>query len=294
MFLSGIADEAGRDAGRQVQAHRELGWSRIELRNIEGVNATDLPDDRFDALTDLLAGAGLGVSCFASQIANWSRPIASPLDKDVAELRRAIPRMRRLKTPFIRVMSYPNAQPPWVEADWRRESIRRMRELTRIAEDAGIVLVHENCSGWGGLSPRATLDLLGEVPSPALRLVFDTGNPAQYGLDSWDYYRQVREHVVYVHIKDYLAPEHKGDERASFPGEGICHIREIISDLLSRGYDGGFSIEPHIASVIHRHKDIQDPDLAYRTYIEYGRRLEHLLGGICAEAEFQAGRPRLA
>ena len=44
MFLSGIADEAARDAARQASAHRELGWSHIELRNIDGVNAAEMPD----------------------------------------------------------------------------------------------------------------------------------------------------------------------------------------------------------------------------------------------------------
>ncbi len=278
MFFSGIADEAARDARRQAQAHRELGWTRIELRTIGGINATDLPDRDFDALVELLGESGLQVSCFASQIGNWSRPIDSGLERDLSELKRAIPRMRRLHVDFIRCMSYPNADPPWSEAEWRRESIRRMQVLAGIAADGGVILVHENCSGWGGLSPKSTLDLLGEVDSRHLRLVFDTGNPAQYGLDSWDFYRQVREHIAYVHIKDYLHPKKKKEEQASFPGEGICKVKEIVADLLSRGYDGGFSIEPHIASVIHLRKDIEDPEAAYRTYLEYGRRFEALLG----------------
>jgi sugar phosphate isomerase/epimerase len=278
MFFSGIADEAARDAARQIEAHRELGWTHIELRNIGGVNATDLPDGEFAALEELLRGAGLRASCFASQIANWSRRIDGGFERDATELRRAIPRMHRLGTPFIRVMSYPNADPPWPEADWRRESIRRMRELARMAEDGGVTLVHENCSGWGGLSPEATLDLLAEVPSPALRLVFDTGNPAQYNSDAWEYYRQVRDAVVYIHIKDYRAlAKKKDEEQATWPGEGVCRVWDIVRDLFARGYDGGFSIEPHIASVIHLRQDIQDPDLAYKTYVEYGRRLVKLV-----------------
>jgi sugar phosphate isomerase/epimerase len=276
MFFSGIADEAAREAERQIAAHRELGWSRIELRNIGGVNVTDIPEPEFDRLAGLLDEAGLRVSCFASQIANWSRPINSGFERDAAELLRAIPRMRRTGAPFIRCMSYPNADPPWPESEWRKESIRRMRELSRMAEDGGAILVHENCSGWGGLSPEATLDLLAEVPSPALRLVFDTGNPVQYGQDAWAYYTRVKSHIAYVHIKDYFPPKAKGEEQACWPGEGVCRIPDIVADLLSSGYDGGFSIEPHIASVIHLRKDIGDADAAFRTYIEYGRRLEAL------------------
>jgi len=283
MFFSGIADEAARDAGRQIEAHRQLGWNHIELRNVDGVNATDLSDSRFSALEDQLGAAGFQVSCLASQLANWSRPINSDLEVDVAELKRAIPRMQRLKTPFIRCMSYPNADPPWSEADWKKEAIRRMKELTKIAGAGGVTLVHENCSGWGGMTWQATLELMAEVRSPHLRLVFDTGNPFQYKQDAWEFYTRVREHIAYVHIKDYLAPEKEGEEQASYPGEGVCRVRDIVADLLKTGYDGGFSIEPHIASVIHLQKDIQDPELAYNSYIEYGRRLEKLV------REVQAG-----
>jgi len=276
MFFSGIADEASPQLSRQIEAHVALGWRHIEMRNIEGVSFTDLPDETFASAAARLEEAGLKVSCFASQIGNWARPISSDFERDAAELTRAGRRMARLGTRFIRCMSYPNATPPWSDGDWREEAVRRMKLLARMAEDAGVVLVHENCSGWGGQGPGQTMELLDAVGSDHLKLVFDTGNPIEYHQDSWTYYRQVRQHVVYVHIKDYqVSPD--GKHRAVFPGEGKGAVREIIADLFSRGYDGGFSIEPHITSVIHKREEASDPELAYRTYVEYGRRLEALV-----------------
>ena len=224
MFYSGIADEAARDAKQQVEAHRDLGWSHIELRNISGINAVDLPDDQFDALRRLLREAGLEVSCFASQIANWSRPISSDFERDVSELRRAIPRMRLLSTPFIRCMSYPNADPPWPDDRWRAEAIRRMRALAEIAEKGGVILVHENCSGWGGLSPERTLELLAEVRSNHLKLVFDTGNPAQYRQDAWSITGRSR----------ITSPT--CTSRTTFPAEGTTRSRRAIPARGSAGY----------------------------------------------------------
>jgi sugar phosphate isomerase/epimerase len=97
----------------------------------------------------------------------------------------------------------------------------------------------------------------------------------------WDLYRALREHVVYVHVKDYrrVADTEAGSEgvAACFPGEGEGYVAEIVQDLLQTGYAGGFSIEPHITSVIHLDQQADDPELAYRTYVEYGRRLEELL-----------------
>jgi sugar phosphate isomerase/epimerase len=276
MFFSGLADEASRVLSRQIDAHRLLGWSHIEIRNIEGKNLTDLGDEAFDAAARELKASGLQVSCFSSQLANWARPIDSDFERDLAEMSRAVPRMKRLGTPFIRCMSYPNAKPPWEDRPWRNEVVRRLKVLARLAEDGGVTLVHENCSGWGGLGPRQTLDLLEDVASPHLKLVFDSGNPVAYGQDAWEYYRAVRDHVVYVHIKDYLL-EPGGKERAVFPGEGKGAVRQIIGDLFARGYRGGLSIEPHITSVVHLSQEASDPEVAFRTYVEYGKRLESLV-----------------
>ena len=276
MFFSGIADEAAPALERQIAAHKDLGWRHIEIRNIEGKNFTDLPPDAFERARARIQESGLQVSCFASQIANWARPITSDLERDIAELRGAAPRMQRLGTPFIRCMSYPNAKPPWSEPDWRREAVLRLRTLARIAEEEGITLVHENCDGWGGQGPRQTLEMLEEVGSSHLKLVFDTGNPVPHHQDAWQYYREVRDHVVYVHVKDYEV-DPAGKACAVYPGEGRGAVREIIGDLLGRGYDGGLSIEPHLTSVVHLQQEASDPEAAYRTYIEYGRRLESLV-----------------
>ena len=290
MFLSGLADEASPLLRRQIEAHRALGWGHVEIRNIEGKNLTDLPDDGFDRAAAALEESGLRVSCFSSQLANWSRRIDSDFERDIEEMRRAIPRMARLSTPFIRCMSYPNADPPWEDSRWRMEAVRRLKTLARMAEDGGVTLVHENCSGWGGLGPSQTLELIEEVGSPRLRLVFDTGNPVPYGQDTWQYYQAVREHVVYVHITDYRLGA-GGKEEAVFPGDGRGAVREVVSDLLRRGYDGGFSIEPHITSVVHLAKEASDPELAWKTYIEYGKRFERLVGEVTG-GEAAAGRIR--
>lgn len=281
MFLSGIADEAGPELETQIRAHRELGWSHIELRTIEGTSVTDLDDSTFHRVADQLSAAGLKVSCLAAQLANWARPIDSDFDVDLAELRRAIPRMQELGTRFIRCMSYPNSDPPLEDSEWRRQVLERMKRLTEVAEAGNVVLVHENCHGWASQGAEQTQELLDEVGSQNLKLVFDTGNPISQGEDVWSLYRSLREHIVYVHIKDYRPIETTDDNerpfQACFPGEGKGAVPEIIRDLMQSGYDDGFSIEPHITSVIHLNQTAADPQAAYSTYVEYGRRFAEMM-----------------
>ncbi len=276
MFYSGISDEAGKTIEKQIQAHNELGWDYMELRLIDGVNITQVPNYTFEKIADKLAENNKKVSCFASAIANWARPITCDPKIDIEDLKRAIPRMHRLKTKFIRVMSYPNdPNNPLSEEEWRKESIRRMKELAKIAEDGGVILVHENCSGWGGLSAENSNILLGEVNSPALKVVFDTGNPVTYGQNAWEYYLKVKKDIVYVHIKD--AKKVNGEDIYCLCGEGDGCVREIIYDLLKSGYDGGFSIEPHLAAIIHTGQQAESEEQLYNSYITYGKKLMEIV-----------------
>lgn len=272
MFFSGISDESADSIDEQIQAHHELGWNHMELRMVDRVNLTAVPDAKFDEVYDKVTAAGMKVSCFASGIGNWACNVRADHSIDIEDLKRAIPRMHKFGTQFIRVMSYPNDRDnPVSDSEWRTEAIRRMKVLAKMAEDAGITLAHENCSGWGGLSPENNVILLREVDSPALKVVFDTGNPVTYGQDAWEYYQAVRDDIVYVHIKDAKIVD--GKNVYTFCGDGQAYVREIVTDLLKNGYDGGFSIEPHVAAVIHSGQKAQDPKLLHDSYVEYGRRL---------------------
>src|SRR5690606_25669333 len=121
----------------------------------------NLPDADFDRAAKAILAAGMSVTGFGSQIGNWSRHIMDDFGQDVRELRTAMPRMRRVGARFIRTMSWKGDGVD--EAVWRKETLRRYRELTRIAADSGIVLAHENCTGWGGLSAANMRALIEEI-----------------------------------------------------------------------------------------------------------------------------------
>lgn len=273
MFYSGIADEAGKSIDTQIKAHQELGWDHIEIRNVDGAQFTDVSDDVFTAVCDKLAAANMKVSCFAAGIANWATKITDPIDNAVETLQRSIPRMRKLNTTFIRCMSYPN---DGLEEDaWRDEAVKRFKELGKIAQDGGIILVVENCDGWASAKAENYGKFFELVDSPAVKAVYDTGNPASHGhTNTWEWYQNAKPHIAYVHIKCHEGPQPDGGKGEHvWPGEGASKALETVQDLLKSGYDGGFSIEPHMKSIIHEGKAISDEDAAYQTYVEYGKRM---------------------
>jgi sugar phosphate isomerase/epimerase len=285
MYLTGFADEAAADIDGQIRATRELGWRDIESRNISGKNIHDLSDAEFDVVCGKLQDAGVRVNCFGSAIANWGKQIDEPFDSSLAEARRAIPRMQRLGTAMIRIMSF--AVRPG-EDQMEAERFRRLRELHRMFTAAGITPVHENCMNYGGMSWQHTLKLLDNVPG--LKLVFDTGNPV-FSDDrsrpspcpkqsAWEFYAHVREHIAYVHVKDGYWDARESKAVFTFPGEGQADIPRIVADLLKRGYDGGFSMEPHLAVVAHD-PSVNSPEaIKFANYVEYGRRFMKIIADV--------------
>jgi sugar phosphate isomerase/epimerase len=168
------------------------------------------------------------------------------------------------------------------------ERVRRLNAIVKEFSSEGITVVHENCMNYGGMSYQHTLELLEHVPS--MGLVYDTGNPVfnkdrskkgDVWQDSWEFYNEVKKHIAHVHVKDCLSPSVDGKEVYTYPGEGKGYVKEIMQDLKKISYDGGISIEPHLAAVFHlkEKKDVSADDAA-NIYIKYGKQLMAMLESI--------------
>lgn len=291
MFFTGFADEAAKDIDGQIKATKALGWSNIESRNIDGVNIHDISEEKFEEVAGKLKDAGVQINCFGSAVANWAKDVTS--DKDIQqsfeELERAIPRMQKLGTPMLRGMSFKMAKDkhpsdPIIE----KLVMEKVGELVKRCEDAGIIYGHENCMNYGGQSHEHTLKLVENIDSPNFKLIYDTGNPpfsdrrigdAPYARQSsWEFYSAIKEHIYYIHIKDAIFEAPAKDNpfpkaTFTFPGEGDGDVIKIVKDLLDSGYDGGFSMEPHLANVFHEEMSEGDKsEQMLNSYIEYGQR----------------------
>jgi len=282
MYYTGFADEASPNLDVQIKATKELGWKFIETRKIGDSSLAFLDDKAFDDLCRKLAESGVSFNCFGSGIANWAKPITESPESSYDEMRKAVPRMQKLGIKMVRIMSF--AVPKELRGkDFFDEVVKRLKVIVKIAADGGITCVHENCMNWGSLNYDNTLRILDAVKSPNLKLVFDTGNPVSsddvrgsgpYKKQSaWEFYNAVKDHVIYIHIKDGHCDSAKDKSVYTFPGEGDGDVKRILTDLFKRGYDGGISIEPHMTSIFHEEGQDRKEKLCYENYVEYGRRI---------------------
>ncbi|MGC5033284.1 sugar phosphate isomerase/epimerase family protein [Micromonospora sp. DT229] len=246
--VCGIGDEAAPDLVGQLDVHRDLGMSGVELRTIDGRGLHELTVGEVDDLRGRIAASGLRVPVLDTPIGNWSTTVATDLDTELSILSRTAAVAHALDCRWLRVMSYPNDGRP--DEAWAAESLRRMRLLTGEARQLGVVLLHENCQGWAGSSAANTLRMLEHVDSPHLKLIFDVGNGLAYGYQAEEFLAQVLPWVEHVHVKNgHRDPD--GQARFTLPGSGELDLTACIRRLEAAGYRGWYSLEPHVAHIPH-------------------------------------------
>ncbi|WP_225753301.1 sugar phosphate isomerase/epimerase [Actinotalea sp. Marseille-Q4924] len=243
--LSGFADEIDADLATQCAVLTELGLTHLELRSAWGVNVLDLDDAQVDRAAAVLQDHGLAVSSIGSPIGKIQ--VDDPFDPHLVRMDRALDVAERLGAPYIRIFSFflrPEHSPDAV----RDEVVRRMAALADRARERDVVLLHENEKAIFGDVPERVLDLVTAVDSPALRLAWDPANFVQVGVDPFpEAYAMLRPYVDYIQIKDAL----HGSGKVVVAGEGDGRIPATVRALREDGYDGFFSMEPHLAEAHH-------------------------------------------
>ncbi|MHA6523259.1 sugar phosphate isomerase/epimerase family protein [Tessaracoccus sp. G1721] len=243
--LSGFADEIDDDLETQCALLDQLGIRYIEFRSAWGVNVLDLDDDQVARARDILWAHGIQASSIGSPIGKVN--ITDDFDAHLARMDRAVWVAQQLKAPFIRVFSFflnPDQRPE----DHRDEVVRRMAALAQRAEAGGVVMLHENEKGIFGDVPERVFDLVTAVNSPALRLAWDAANYVQVGVVPFpEAYELLRPYTDYIQIKDAKL----GSGEVVVAGAGDGRVPDTIRALAADGFDGFFSMEPHLSSAHH-------------------------------------------
>jgi sugar phosphate isomerase/epimerase len=241
--LSGFVDEISDDFSEQCTVAVGLGLRYLEVRSAWGVNILDLDDDQLARMQSIMAEHGLKVSSIGSPIGKIF--IDDDFGPHLDRMRHAADVARLLGAPYIRIFSFflrPGSNP----ADHRDEVLRRMRALAEVAEQADVLLVHENEKEIYGDTPERCHDIVTSVGSPHLRLAWDPANFVQVGVQPFtEGYALLRPHVEYIQIKD----AHAADGTVVVAGAGDGEVVPTIRALRDDGFDGFFSLEPHLGSV---------------------------------------------
>jgi sugar phosphate isomerase/epimerase len=276
--LSAFADEISADLNEQIAVLRSENIHFIDLRGIWGTNVLDLTDQQVTEIKRRLDAQDIRVSAIASPIGKT--PINAPFEEHLQRFQRAIELAQFFHTPFIRIFSFyspiavgeanggkGNVDP----ATWRKEVLRRLHKLTRLARNADLILLHENEKDIYGDTIARCIDLLQNINDPHFQAIFDPANFIQCKQTPYpDAYQELRPWLRYMHVKDALA-----DGTVVAAGEGVAQWLDILQQLHLDGYDGFFSLEPHLA-LAGQFQGFSGPGLFHRASQSFQQLLQSI------------------
>lgn len=236
-IFSGFADEISPDFDEQLECLNELGIKYLELRGAYGKNVSEFSDEMLDRLSEKLEKSGIGISAIGSPVGKYE--ITEDYSIQLERFCRIIDIAKKMKTRYIRIFSY--FMKPCDFEKYKDEVIRRLFGFVKIAENEDIILLHENEKDIFGENAENCKYIFDNIKSPNLKGIFDPANFVQCGVDTLKAFELLKEHIVYMHIKDALP---NGEVVPA--GMGIGRLPEIFGRLNADGYEGFVSLEPHL------------------------------------------------
>jgi len=238
--ISAFADEISPDLDQQVETLLSEGIKHLELRGAWGKNVLAFDDAELETAKTTLSRAGIKVSSIGSPIGKIK--ITDDFAPHLAAFDRALHVARVFEAPFIRIFSFfmPPREDP---ARYREQVLDGLHQIVRRAEGSGVTLLHENEKEIYGDIPSRCLDILTQIDSPILRAAWDPANFVQCGVRPFtEGFDALRPFIAYIHVKDALLASGK----VVPAGKGDGEWPETIVALRASGFDGFFSLEPHL------------------------------------------------
>ena len=235
MKVYAFADEASGRIDKQIEAMKRNGLQGLEIRNVDGVNVSDITLEKAKEVHEKMVAAGLKVWSIGSPLGKIG--IEDAFEPHLEKLKHTLEVAKILECNNIRMFSFYLPQDKNPE-DYREEVLRRLRAMVEAAKGSGIDLCHENEKGiYGDIAARC-LDIHKEIPE--LKGIFDPANYIQCEQDTLEGWALLHPYIKYLHIKDAL------ESGMVVPaGAGIGHLKEIVDAFRAKGGDS-VTIEPHL------------------------------------------------
>lgn len=239
-IISAFADEISMDLKTQMAVLKDHNISYIEMRGVNGKTITDYSLNEAKEIKKQLDDNGFRLSSIGSPIGKISITDAFAPHKDL--FMHTLELASLLESKYIRMFSFyiPKDESP---DKYRDEVLERWFTFAELAKGSGITLLHENEKGIYGEDAIHCLDLLQSINCEYVKAVFDPANFIQADVETYPHaFSLLEKYIVYMHIKDAVYADHHVEPA----GYGDGRIKDILSALHKKGFDGFLSLEPHL------------------------------------------------
>lgn len=243
IVISGFADEIHPDLDQQLKVVKELGMHYICLRAADGKGIADYTLEEFQQnILPRLEEAGVKISSLGSPIGKIDIDDQAAYEKQLEQLDTLCQICNSCGCRYIRMFSFwmPKDRNP---DDFTEQVIEKLAGFAKVAEKYDVILIHENEKDIYGDIARRCKVILDRLASPHFKAAFDFANFVQCGEDTAECWELLKEHVVYIHIKDAA----KGNNENVLCGTGDGQIPQLLKKIIREdGYQGFLTLEPHL------------------------------------------------
>lgn len=239
VILTGFADEIAGDLTTQMAVIRKLSMNHIEMRGVDGGNLIFHTPEKVTEIKSRLDENGIRLSALGSPLGKIG--ITDAFEPHFEAFKKAVDIAHRMDTKNIRMFSF--YLPGGADPEAYREAVfDRIGQFVDYADRNDAVLLHENEKGIYGERAAECKKLLDAFGGKSFKAVFDFANFVQAKQDTMEAYELLKGHIAYVHVKDAV-----WESGAVVPaGMGDGQVAEILKKMLSGGYRGFLSLEPHL------------------------------------------------
>lgn len=228
--LCAFADEAGDSLAQQIDAMRANGIANLEIRNVDGVNVSDLDVNKAKEVKSALDDNGISVFSIGSPIGKIG--IDDDFEAHLEKFKHTLEIADVLGAKAFRLFSFyidKDKNP----LDFTDKVLERLSRFADVPTD--VTLCHENEKGIFGDKPERCAMIHKALPK--IKAVFDPANFVQCGVDTLSAFDMLSPYVHYMHIKDALA-----DGTVVPVGGGIGNVSQLLEK-----YSGEIlTLEPHL------------------------------------------------
>jgi sugar phosphate isomerase/epimerase len=236
----------------------DLGIKQVELFSAWGRNIEYLDEVELKKLKGLIDNYGLTVPCISSTL--FLRTYMNGREEEAPEIKgflaangnyqshlgqlpQAFRAAEILGASLIRVFGF--QKEGILNEDTFTLAAEKFSLPAKLAKEAGITLVMENCPhtafGWGSNAAK----LVQMIDSPAFRLLWDPAGGVRAGEpDCIEAMSEILALTAHVHAKDILVLPDGGREYLAV-GKGQVPWKTITQALINNNYSGAISLEPH-------------------------------------------------
>ena len=246
VILTGFADEIAGDLTTQMTVIRKLSMNHIEMRGVDGGNLIFHTPEKVTEIKSRLDENGIRLSALGSPLGKIG--ITDAFEPHFEAFKKAVDIAHRMDTKNIRMFSF--YLPGGADPEAYREAVfDRIGQFVDYADRNDAVLLHENEKGIYGERAAECKKLLDAFGGKSFKAVFDFANFVQAKQDTMEAYELLKDHIAYVHVKDAV-----WESGAVVPaGMGDGQMAEILKKMLSDGYRGFLSLEPHLGDFVGFH-----------------------------------------